>query len=230
MRFDIITLFPEMFAGLNYSIPKRAQDKDLLEIKYWNPRDFSHNKHHNVDDRPYGGGPGMVMMAQPLMDAINAAKADAETPSKVIYLSPQGRPLKQEHLKAEVKTERLILVCGRYEGIDERVIELAIDEEWSIGDYVLSGGEFAAMVVIDALTRLQPGALGHEDSAEQDSFSQGLLDHPHYTRPEVFQGLTVPKVLLSGDSSSNSGMAIGASATAHSPTPTRVVRKASVSD
>ena len=199
MRFDIITLFPEMFASLNYSIPKRAQENNLLMLKFWNPRDFTENKHRNVDDRPYGGGPGMVMMAQPLMAAINAAKADDTSPAKVIYLSPQGRLLTQQCLQAEMDTQRLILICGRYEGIDERVIQLTVDEEWSIGDYVLSGGEFAAMVVVDALTRLQPGALGHEESAAQDSFSQGLLDYPHYTRPENFQGLTVPQVLLSGD-------------------------------
>ncbi len=198
MRFDIISLFPEMFAALDYGIPQRAQQAGIIDIKCWNPRDFSDNKHRNVDDRPYGGGPGMVMMVEPLHKAILAAKNDCTIAAKVIYLSPQGRPVEQKMLQ-RLKDERFIFVCGRYEGIDERLIEMDIDEEWSVGDYVLSGGEFAAMTVIDAITRLQEGALGHEDSAAQDSFSQGLLDYPHYTRPEIFQGMAVPKVLLSGD-------------------------------
>lgn len=198
MRFDIITLFPEMIDALNYGIPQRAQQQGLLEIKCWNPRDFAQNKHRNVDDRPYGGGPGMVMMAQPLQDAVFAAKKDCTIAANVIYLSPQGRTVTQSFLKQR-SDQRFIFLCGRYEGIDERLIDLVVDEEWSIGDYVLSGGEFAAMAMVDALIRLQPGALGHEDSAEQDSFSQGLLDYPHYTRPEIFEGVAVPKVLLSGD-------------------------------
>ncbi len=198
MRFDIITLFPEMINALHYGIPQRAQQQGLLEIKCWNPRDFAQNKHRNVDDRPYGGGPGMVMMAQPLQDAVLAAKKDCTIAANVIYLSPQGRTVTQSFLKQR-SDQRFIFLCGRYEGIDERLIDLVVDEEWSIGDYVLSGGEFAAMAMVDALIRLQPGALGHEDSAEQDSFSQGLLDYPHYTRPEIFEGVAVPKVLLSGD-------------------------------
>lgn len=188
-----------MFAALEYGITGRAIKENLLNIPCWNPRDFTQNKHRNVDDRPYGGGPGMVMMAQPLQDAIQAAKQAAPKEPLVIHLSPQGKQFNQQAAEDMLKRESIILIAGRYEGIDERLIQLEVDEEWSIGDYVLSGGELAAMTMIDVITRLIPGALGHEDSAAQDSISTGLLEFPQYTRPEHFQGLTVPDVLLSGD-------------------------------
>lgn len=199
MRIDIVSLFPEMFQALNYGITGRAQETGLLNLNHWQPRDFARNKHRSVDDRPYGGGPGMVMTVQPLQDTIAAAKAAAGTDAKVIYLSPQGRTLNQAAVGQLAQRPRLILVSGRYEGIDERLIAAQIDEEWSIGDYILSGGELAAMVLIDAVVRLLPGALGDEESAKQDSFSAGLLDHPHYTRPEEIDGRCVPEVLTSGD-------------------------------
>ena len=168
-------------------------------MQTWNPRDFTHDKHRTVDDRPYGGGPGMLMMVQPLRDAIMAAKAAAGGDAKVIYLSPQGRRLDQPGVEELSTSEKLILICGRYEGIDERIIQSLVDEEWSIGDYVLSGGELPAMTLIDAVSRLVPGVLGKMASAEQDSFSEGLLDCPHYTRPECLDGESVPSVLLSGN-------------------------------
>ena len=171
----------------------------MLQLGLWNPRDYSEDKHGRVDDRPYGGGPGMVMQSQPLRQAIDAARAAVEGPSHVVYFSPQGRQLDQAGVEQLARHPHLILVAGRYEGVDERLIEAEVDEEWSIGDYVLSGGELAAMVAIDAMIRLIPGALGHEDSAAQDSFSEGLLDYPHYTRPEVADEGVVPEVLLSGD-------------------------------
>lgn len=198
-QIDIISLFPEMFQALNYGITGRALETGLLHINYWQPRDYAHNKHRSVDDRPYGGGPGMVMTVQPLQDTIAAAKNAANDNAKVIYLSPQGRVLNQAAVQQLAQQERLILVSGRYEGIDERLIETHIDEEWLIGDYILSGGELAAMVLIDAIVRLLPGALGDEESAKQDSFSVGLLDHPHYSRPEAIDGRVVPDVLISGD-------------------------------
>ena len=169
-----------------------------MSVQCWNPRTYTHDRHHTVDDRPYGGGPGMVMKVEPLRDAIRAARAELPG-AKVIYLSPQGRPLDQRGVVELATREQMILVAGRYEGIDERLIGTEIDEEWSLGDYVLSGGELAAMVLIDAVTRLVPGALGHEQSAQQDSFAEGLLDCPHYTRPEVYEGQRVPEVLLSGN-------------------------------
>jgi tRNA (guanine37-N1)-methyltransferase len=200
MRIDVVTLFPEMFEAIRGSgIPRRAIERGLLELQMWNPRDFTFDRHRTVDDRPYGGGPGMVMQYEPLRDALQAIRAADEQMAPVIYLSPQGRKLDQAGVQELAQRPRLILLAGRYEGVDERLIESEVDEEWSIGDYVLSGGELAAMVMIDAVTRLLPGALGHEDSAEQDSFSSGLLDYPHYTRPEVIDGRTVPAVLLSGD-------------------------------
>lgn len=200
MRIDVVTLFPEMFEAIRGSgIPRRAIERGLLELQMWNPRDFTFDRHRTVDDRPYGGGPGMVMQYEPLRDALQAIRAADEQTAPVIYLSPQGRKLDQAGVQELAQRPRLILLAGRYEGVDERLIESGVDEEWSIGDYVLSGGELAAMVMIDAVTRLLPGALGHEDSAEQDSFSSGLLDYPHYTRPEVIEGRTVPAVLLSGD-------------------------------
>ena len=177
----------------------RAVKHNLLQVQCYNPRDFTHDKHKTVDDRPYGGGPGMLMMVQPLRDAIHSAKADAGEGVKVIYLSPQGRKLEQAGVKELSLNSKMILVCGRYEGIDERLIQSEIDEEWSVGDYVLTGGELPAMTLIDAVARFIPGVLGKQESAQEDSFAEGLLDCPHYTRPEVLDGLTVPPVLMSGN-------------------------------
>lgn len=200
MWIGIISLFPEMFQSITeYGVTGRAVKNGLLEVKCWNPRDFTHDKHQTVDERPYGGGPGMLMMVQPLRDAIHAAKAEAGEGVKVIYLSPQGRKLDQSGVSTLSSQQKLILVCGRYEGIDERLIRTEIDEEWSIGDYVLSGGELAAMVLIDSVSRFIPGVLGHQASAQEDSFVDGLLDCPHYTRPEVLDDMQVPAVLLSGN-------------------------------
>ncbi|MEZ7862845.1 MAG: tRNA (guanosine(37)-N1)-methyltransferase TrmD [Aeromonadaceae bacterium] len=200
MWIGVISLFPEMFRAItDYGVTGRASRQGLLQINCWNPRDFTHDKHHTVDDRPYGGGPGMLMMVQPLRDAIQAARNAAGEGVRVIYLSPQGRKLTQAGVAELAQHQKLILVAGRYEGIDERVIQTDIDEEWSVGDYVLSGGELPAMILIDAVSRLVPGVLGDMASAEQDSFTEGLLDHPHYTRPEVMDGLAVPEVLLSGN-------------------------------
>jgi len=200
VRVDVVTIFPEMVSGLaDYGITGRAIQRGLLELAVWNPRDYTHDRHRTVDDRPYGGGPGMVMKYEPLRDLLREARAAVEGPARVILLSPQGRRLDQAGVEELLGHGRLILVAGRYEGIDERVVEAGIDEEWSIGDYVLSGGELAALVMIDALTRFIPGALGDEESARQDSFMEGLLDCPHYTRPEEVDGMRVPEVLLSGD-------------------------------
>lgn len=200
MHLGVVTLFPGMFDALkNYGVTGRAIKRGISKLSLWNPRDFSHNRHRIVDDRPYGGGPGMVMGVQPLRDAIHAARAELGETCRVLYLSPQGRRLDQIGLKALATKKALLFVAGRYEGVDERLIEMEIDEEWSIGDYVLSGGELAAMVLIDGLVRLLPGALGTKESAQQDSFVNGLLDYPHYTRPEVIEGRGVPSVLLSGD-------------------------------
>ena len=200
MRVDVITLFPEMFAAISeYGITSRAVRQGLISLECWNPRTYTEDRHQTVDDRPFGGGPGMVMKIQPLERALAAAREAAGDRAKVIYLSPQGRPLKQAAVRELAKEESLILIAGRYEGIDERFIEAHVDEEWSIGDYVLSGGELPAMVLIDAVTRLLPGALGHADSAEEDSFTDGLLDCPHYTRPEVYADQRVPEVLLGGN-------------------------------
>jgi tRNA (guanine37-N1)-methyltransferase len=198
--FGVITLFPEMFSGLEYGITGRALKENLITINYWNPRDFTKNKHRSVDDRPYGGGPGMVMMAEPLQDAIHQAKiaAPGKKPA-VIHLSPRGKVFNQAAATELLKKESVIFIAGRYEGIDERLLELEVDEEWSVGDYVLSGGELAAMTIIDVLTRLIPGALGSDDSAAQDTLSSGLLKYEQYTRPESFQGLKVPEVLLGGN-------------------------------
>ncbi|MDM7859974.1 tRNA (guanosine(37)-N1)-methyltransferase TrmD [Alteromonas sp. ASW11-36] len=198
--FGLVSLFPDMFNGISEEgVFGRAVKNGLLEIAHFNPRDYTHDRHRTVDERPYGGGPGMLMMVQPLTDAILAAKQAAGKNTKVIYLSPQGRKLDQAGAAELAAVDNLVLVCGRYEGIDERVIEAHIDEEWSIGDYVLSGGELAAMVLMDTVARLKPGVLGHQHSAQQDSFSDGLLDCPHYTRPEVLGDKAVPSVLLSGD-------------------------------
>jgi len=200
MWIGVITLFPDMFKAITeQGVSGRAVKNGLIQVQCWNPRDFTHDKHRTVDDRPYGGGPGMLMMVQPLRDAINAAKAAAGGDAKVIYLSPQGRRLDQPGVEELSTNEKLILICGRYEGIDERIITSLVDEEWSIGDYVLSGGELPAMTLIDAVSRLVPGVLGKMASAEQDSFSEGLLDCPHYTRPECLDGESVPSVLLSGN-------------------------------
>jgi len=201
MWIGVVSLFPEMFEAISGSgITRRAIEGELLELQTWNPRDFATDRHRTVDDKPYGGGPGMLMKVEPLKSAIDAAKAEARsTPCGVIYLSPQGAPLTQAKLEEYATRESLILVAGRYEGIDERLVQSAIDEEVSIGDYVLSGGELPAMVLIDGITRLLPGAVGDRESVEQDSFSSGLLDYPQYTRPETVDDLEVPEVLMSGD-------------------------------
>ena len=207
MRFDVITLFPDQFRILSQEgVVARALKRGIAELRLWNPRDFTTDAHRTVDDRPYGGGPGMVMKVEPLLAAIDAARRSVEAAglsSRVAYLSPQGRTLDQAGV-ARIAAQAgngsgWILVAGRYEGIDERLITAQVDEEWSIGDYVLSGGELPAMVVMDAVIRLLPGALGHADSARQDSHADGLLDCPHYTRPETLDGERVPDVLLSGD-------------------------------
>ncbi len=198
-QLDVITLFPEMFPPvLEHGVIGRAVADSLLEFRAWNPRDFTEDKHKTVDDRPYGGGPGMVMMYEPVCSAISKAR-QAQPGTRVIYLSPQGKRLDQAGVHELAGRSGMILVSGRYEGIDERIIESEIDEEWSIGDYVLSGGELAAMVLIDSVCRTLPGVLGHEDSANEDSFVDGLLDYPHYTRPEQINDYQVPDVLLSGN-------------------------------
>jgi len=207
IRFDVITLMPELVEAVTQvGVTGRAATRGLIELHCWNPRDFTEDVHRTVDDRPYGGGPGMVMKAESLLKTIRAARVASlatNKTAKVIYLSPQGKQLDQaavRKLSRATDTEQgLILLCGRYEGIDERIIQLEVDEEWSIGDYVLSGGELGAMVIIDAVTRLLPDVLGHKDSAEQDSFTDNLLDCEHFTRPEVVEGLQVPAVLKSGD-------------------------------
>lgn len=200
MRFDVISLFPDMVtAAASIGVTGKALERGLVSLAVWNPRDYTHDRHKTVDDRPYGGGPGMVMKYQPLHDAVTAAKQAAYQTSKVVYLSPQGKPLTQTMLAQIPQDSQLILVAGRYEGVDERFVELDCDEEWSIGDYVISGGELAALIIIDAVTRLLPDVLGDEQSAVQDSHTDGLLDCPHFTRPEAVAGRTVPEVLLSGN-------------------------------
>ncbi len=200
MRIDVVTLFPEMVQSLSgYGVAGRALTRGIITLATWNPRDYALDRHRTVDDRPYGGGPGMVMTVEPLRAAIGAARGAADSATRVLYLSPQGRQLDQAGVGELARRGGLILVAGRYEGIDERLVESEIDEEWSIGDYVLSGGELPALVLIDAVTRLLPGALGDADSAQQDSFMEGLLDYPHYTRPEVIEGRCVPAVLTGGD-------------------------------
>lgn len=199
-RIDVVTLFPQMFTAVTaYGVVGRALGGDGVALATWNPRDFADNRHRSVDDRPYGGGPGMVMQLEPLRRAIAAARAAAEADAYCIYLTPQGRLLDQEVLQRLLTQPRLLLLAGRYEGLDERLIDSEVDEEISIGDYVLSGGELPAMVLIDGLVRLLPGVLGDDASAQQDSFAAGLLDHPHYTRPELLDGEAVPAVLLGGD-------------------------------
>jgi len=204
LRIGVVSLFPDIIAALRVGgITARALERELVTLQCWDPRDFSQDRHRRVDDRPYGGGPGMVMQVEPLQAATEAACA-AIAPGRVrdvhrIYLTPQGGRFDQAAATRLAKCESLVLVCGRYEGVDERFIETSVDEELSVGDFVVSGGELPAMLVIDALTRLLPDALGCEDSASEDSFSEGLLDCPHYTRPEEFAGKSVPQVLLSGD-------------------------------
>ena len=195
-RFDVITLFPDMVQdACAQGVTGRAAERGLVSLQCWNPRDVTEDVHSSVDDRPYGGGPGMVMLAEPLDRTLSLVRQEVPN-SKLVYMSPQGKPITQALLGEQ--QQDLILLCGRYEGIDERFIEAQVDEEWSLGDFVLSGGEIAAIAVVDALTRLIPGVLGHQQSAEQDSFMQGLLDCPHYTRPESWQERVVPDVLMNG--------------------------------
>ncbi len=199
MRFDVISLFPDMVQQVaRVGVTGKAIENETVILNVWNPRDYTYDKHNTVDDRPFGGGHGMVMKYQPLHDAVTAAKADSFCESKVVYLSPQGKPLTQSLLQEASKLSQLILVAGRYEGIDERFIARDCDEEWSLGDYVISGGELAALIVIDAITRLLPNVLGNVQSALQDSHSDGLLDYPQFTRPECIENEAVPDVLLSG--------------------------------
>lgn len=198
MIIDILSLFPGYFKGpFDESMIKRAIEKELLKINLVDVRDYADNRHHKVDDRPYGGGPGMVMMPQPVSAAIRDAKKDK--PGRVIYLSPQGKLLDAEKCRELAREEHLILLCGHYEGVDQRVLDKDVDEEISIGNYVLTNGCLAAIVLVDALARFIPGVLGHAQAADEDSFEKGLLDCPHYTRPEIFEGQTVPAVLLGGN-------------------------------
>ena len=200
MWAGVVTLFPEMFTALTESgVTGRAVKRGQLEVAFSNPREHAHDRHRTVDDRPFGGGPGMLMKVESLLEAIDAIRQQAPSTPRVIYLSPQGQPLTQKRVEQLAQLDSLVLLCGRYEGIDERIIDRCVDEEISIGDYVLSGGELGAMVLLDAVTRLIPGVLGHADSAVEDSFSAGWLDCPHYTRPEEFDGQRVPEVLLSGN-------------------------------
>jgi tRNA (guanine37-N1)-methyltransferase len=203
LRVNVISIFPEMFSALGFGMSGRAMEQKALELLLTNPRDFASNRYRTIDDRPYGGGPGMVMMAGPLSAAIDAATGELKDVKQragpVVYLSPKGRRMTQSDVAAFAKLSELTLIAGRYEGIDERVIQTRVDDEVSIGDYVLAGGEFAAMVLIEAIARLLPGVLGNDESAAQESFTSGILDYPHYTRPEYFENLKVPEVLLSGD-------------------------------
>jgi len=199
VRFDVISLFPDLFQILvGQGVAGRALARGIAELHLWNPRDYTRDPHRTVDDRPYGGGPGMVMKMEPLQVAIEAAKRAAPD-SQVVYVTPQGRTLVQDAIAEIAAKPGWILIAGRYEGIDERLVERYVDEEWSIGDYVLSGGELPAMVIMDAMMRFLPGTLGHKDSAREDSYVDGLLDFPHYTRPKTIAGMHVPQVLLSGD-------------------------------
>lgn len=200
LRLGVVTLMPEIFSGLQYGVTGRSLKKELLKVEYWNPRDWAENAYQQVDDTPYGGGAGMVMMYEPLKKAITAAKSSIPN-SRTVYLSPQGRKIQQQDLlEIASSMQSIIFVAGRYEGIDERIITNEIDEEWSLGDFVLSGGEFAALAFIDAIARLLPNSLGHPASAVDDSFMDGLLDYPQYTKPAVVgDNLEVPSVLLSGN-------------------------------
>jgi tRNA (guanine37-N1)-methyltransferase len=201
VRFDLLTLFPGLFDGfLNESILKRAIARDLVDVQRWNIRDWAEGKHNQVDDRPFGGGPGMVLMAPPVVAAVEAVQASADPPGRLIVLTPQGRRLDQNRVQELAREPRIVLICGRYEGFDERIFATLEPERLSIGDYVLSGGEVAAMVVIDAVMRLLPGVLGDAASAIDESFGpDGGLEYPQYTRPREFRGLSVPEILLSGD-------------------------------
>ncbi len=202
LHLGVISVMPDMFQALQYGVTGRAQTEKRVQVTHWNPRDWACPPHRQVDDKPYGGGPGMVMRYEPLHAAILKARQTLGSACKAVYLSPQGKQVKQADLKQLAdKKEPILFVAGRYEGIDERILTNDIDEEWSLGDFVLSGGEFAAMVFIDALARLLPGSLGHPHSAEEDSFMKGLLDHPHYTRPPKVNGYQVPEVLLQGNHS-----------------------------
>jgi len=199
MHFGVISLMPEMFESLNYGVTGRAIEQGIAKVDCWNPRDWASKTYRQVDDKPYGGGPGMVMMYEPLQGAILHAHQQMNDTCKTVYLSPQGKVVVQDDLnKIAHNRQSVLFIAGRYEGIDERLIEHYVDEEWSLGDFVLSGGEFAAMVFIDAMIRLLPGSLGHQGSAQQDSFMNGLLDYPHYTRPAVINNASVPEVLLGG--------------------------------
>jgi len=200
MRFDVVTIFPEMILnGALNGVTGRGIKQGLIDLSVWNPRNYTSDSHKTVDDRPYGGGPGMVMKYQPLMDAVESARQSIKAKrSKLVYLSPQGKPITQLLINEAVTLDQMILVAGRYEGIDERFIN-ECEEEWSLGDFVISGGELAALVVIDAISRLVPGVLGDGESARQDSHMQGFLDHPHFTRPEELRSGRVPDVLLSGN-------------------------------
>jgi len=200
MEIDVVTLFPGMFDALTgYGITSRAMSGGQLVLRCWNPRDYTHDRHRTVDDRPYGGGPGMVMKAGPLDRVVEDIRRKHGDRRPLVYLSPQGRRLDQAGIARLLQADGLVLLAGRYEGVDERFIEAHVNEEISIGDYVLSGGELPAMVLIDAIARQLPGVLGNEDSADEDSFSNGLLDCPHFTRPEIYRGRRVPEVLMSGD-------------------------------
>ena len=200
LHLGVVSLLPEIFASLQYGVTGRAIEQGLAKVSYWNPREWASRPYRQIDDKPYGGGPGMVMMYEPLHEAIKCARSQMPTTCKTIYLSPQGKVIQQVELNqiAEHK-QSLLFLAGRYEGIDERIISDHVDEEWSLGDFVLSGGELAAMVFIDAIVRLLPGCLGHQASAQQDSFMNGLLDCPHYTRPSSINGAQVPEVLLGGN-------------------------------
>jgi len=204
MQFDVVSLFPEMFAALTQSgVTRRAFEQERWGLTLWNPRDFTSDRHRTVDDRPYGGGPGMVMMARPLEATINAAKArqveKGLPPPRVVFMSPQGKPLTHERVMALKDEPGLVILCGRYEAVDQRLLDRIVDEEISLGDFVLSGGELPAMALMDAVVRLLPGVLGDDASAVEDSFVNGLLDSPHYTRPDVYEGVPVPPVLMGGN-------------------------------
>ncbi|PMQ15826.1 tRNA (guanosine(37)-N1)-methyltransferase TrmD [Janthinobacterium sp. AD80] len=204
MQFDVVTLFPEMFAALTQSgVTRRAFEQNKCGLSLWNPRDFTTDNHRTVDDRPYGGGPGMVMMARPLEATITAAKQRQTelglAPPRVVFMSPQGRPLTHERVTQLKAEPGLVILCGRYEAVDQRLLDRCVDEEISVGDFVLSGGELPAMALMDAVIRLLPGVLNTEASAIEDSFVNGLLDSPHYTRPETYEGMAVPPVLMGGN-------------------------------
>jgi len=200
MRFDVVTLFPEMIQqGLAFGMPARAQKVQALQVQTWNPREYASDAYRSVDERPYGGGPGMVMMIEPLQSTLRAVRAADPEPARICFLSPQGPRLSQQRVHQIAQRKRMILLCGRYESVDQRLLDCHVDEELSLGDFVLSGGELAALAVIDAVARLLPGVLNHPQSAQQDSFSDGLLDCPHFTRPERDPLGRVPEVLLGGD-------------------------------